>query len=54
MEAILYQYGVDIIFSGHVSQTLSYPTLIDWRACDCNHLTLFRCLFIRGKELDVK
>lgn len=54
MEAILYQYGVDIIFSGHVSQTLSYPTLIDWRACDCNHLTLFRCLFIRGKEFDVK
>ena len=29
METILYQYGVDIVFSGHVSQTLFYLTLND-------------------------
>lgn len=27
MEAILYQYGVDIVFSGHVSYNIFYPTL---------------------------
>ena len=41
MEALLYDYSVDIVFSGHVSSHSSRLVCMNKRICDCGHLFSF-------------
>ena len=45
MEALLYDYSVDIVFSGHVSSHSSSLVCMNKRICDCGHLFSFFFFF---------
>ena len=45
MEALLYDYSVDIVFSGHVSSHSSSLVCMNKRICDCGHLFSFFSFF---------